>query len=453
MEQAAFNAALLLAIVSIVGLILCRKTQLQLGDAALCVLGYFWLIKLGLTLFLLYAGWIPQLDPSTSSTWGYDPQRYYTQAQELIDYNWSTDFVSLNYVGILYYYGVIYYVIGHNPVIPALVNTFVTLIACLYLVKTGYEIKKPRESGDYTLALVLLLPEMVWYDVMTSRETLLAALLLITMLTVGRYLQKTVKISLIKIIIVVGLLLSVIIVVRTSMALPALISILLMILMIKQRQKRIAQKSIIIGSVIVIFLLGPLFSYTYFGGYQFNLDQTLETMVSAEKNVATTGDMGWSENSIGMLLMPEGFLQSILFFIPRMILYLVAPLPNILVPISELVNGSWSAWQKLFTLFSSVINVLAMPYVLASLSQSLKERKRNTAPLIFHIPYWITFFTIAAGNLVIHERYRVMASLLLWGCAWLGLQTCPKSLIKKMALIWYGLLGSGAFFYIGYKII
>jgi len=106
-QQAAFNTVLLLGFVAVGGLLLCRRTQIRLNDPMLKVLGYFWLIKLGLTLFLIYVSWIPLL--ATGS--GYDPIRYYFQAQDLVDMNWSAALISLNYVGILYYYGAIYYVI------------------------------------------------------------------------------------------------------------------------------------------------------------------------------------------------------------------------------------------------------------------------------------------------------------------------------------------------------
>lgn len=449
--HASFSAVLLLSVVSVMGLVLCRKTQVRLKDPSLKILGYFWLIKLGVTLFLLYVGWIPQLDPDSSTAWGYDPQRYYIQAQELIENNWSPDLVSLNYVGILYYYGAIFYVLGHNPVIPALINAFVTLMASLYLVKVGYEIKSHREPRDWTLAFALLLPEVLWFDVMTSRETLVAALLLVATLTTGRYLARTAPLSLSTVLIASGLSVLAIAAVRTSMVLPVFASIALMVLLVTpQRGSRVVQRAVLALAAAVILIVGPVIA-GYLGGYEFDVGNAIQLATSASENIALSADMEWSENSIGILLMPEGLLQSILFLPPRMVLYLVAPLPKILVPVSDLLAGSWAAWQNLFTLLSSVINVLAIPYALASFIQSIRSRKEIAAPLVFHISYWITFMAIAGGNLVIHERYRVMATLLLWGCAWLGARTCPKRLIVRTSMLWYGLLTLGALFYLGYK--
>lgn len=453
MEETAFGTVLVLIVVSTTGMALCRRTQTRLDDPGLRVLGCFWLVKLGATLFLLYMGWIPQLDPASSSSWGYDPQRFYFQAQEMSDNNWLPEFVSLNYVGILYYYGAIFYVFGHNPVIPALINAFVTLIASLYLVKVGYEVKRLRGPRDWTLAFVLLLPEMVWFDVMTSRETLLAALLIFATLTTGRYLARTAPVSLGKMLIVVGISMFAIAAVRTSMLVPLFAAIALMVLLVKpQRGSRALQRTLLVITTATA-LVGGTFVTGYIGGYDFDLGTALRAVTTARGNIALSDDVEWSEKSIGMLFIPGSAVEAVLFLPPRMVLYLAAPLPSILFSIRELSDGSWVAWQNLLTILSAVINLLVMPYVLASLVRSIKTRKADAAPLVLHISYWITFMAIAGGNLIIHERYRVMASLLLWGCAWLGARTCPKHQIVSVSLLWYSLLAMGAVFYLGYKYI
>jgi hypothetical protein len=451
-RQAALNSVFLFCFVSVFGLVLCHKTQISLNDPSLKVLGYFWLIKICLTIVLLYVGWMPQLDQATSDSWGYDPQRYYIQAQDLIENEWSPDFISLNYLGILYYYGAIFHVFGHNPINPALINAFITLIATLYLVKVGYVIAGKRSAHDWTLAFALLLPEILWFDVMTSRETLLAALILFAMLTTGIYLTRRTSISLFNVLIVVSLFLIAIASIRISMLLPVLASIALMAWLVKsQRGLRGVMRRVILAVFVSgALLVGPVIT-TYVGGYHFEMGKALQTAFSAEENIALTADAEWSEDSIGMLLMPEGLLQALLFLPIRMVLYLVAPIPNIFVPVSDLLSGSWAAWQKIITIVSSLINVIAIPYVLSSLLESVKNRKVNSAPLVFHISYWFAFIAIAGGNLIIQERYRVMASLLLFGCAWLGFRTHSKRLIVRMSLLWYGLLFFGALFYVSYK--
>jgi len=449
-QRSLFSTIFLLCVVSVSGLVICRGTETKLKDPSLNILGYFWLLKLSLTLLLLYVGWMPQLDPSSAS-WGYDPQRYYFQAKELLDNHWSTEFLNLNYVGILYFYSAFFALFGHNPVIPVLVNAFVTLVATLYLVKVGYEIKGQRGPRDWTLALALFLPEMLWFDVMTSRETLVAALLLFATLTIGRYLARTAPLSLQYVLIFVGLSVVAIAAVRTSMLVPVCISTVLMVMLLRtQRRQGGAKKIVLTIAGAAALMVGPIIT-GYLGGYEFDIGQSLLRVTSASENISLITSTGWSENSIGLLLMPEGMFQSVLFLPPRMLLYLVAPLPNFYVHIGELVTGSWGAWQQLLTLLSAMINVLAAPFVFASLVQAIRMRDQDAAPLMLHIAYWVTFVAIAGGNLIIHDRYRVMASLMFWGCAWLGATTCSRALIKKAYLFWYGLLTIGALFYLTYK--
>jgi hypothetical protein len=290
---------------------------------------------------------------------------------------------------------------------------------------------------------------MLWYDVMTSRETLLAALLLVAMFAAGRYLAHSTQISPFKSLCIIGLSALAAAAVRASMLLPMIASIALMVLLVNpQRRSRFVQRTIIIAVAATIFMVGANMT-------GFSIGPVLQLAFSAKDNVALSGAFAseWSENSIGLLLMPDGILQSILFLPPRMLLYLVSPLPKYSVPISNLLAGSREDWQYLLTIPSSIINILAMPYILASLVQSFKTRKANAAPLVFHISYWITFMAIAGGNLIIHERYRVMATPLLFGCAWLGAVTCSKSLIHKSSVLWYGLLTVAALFYLNYKFV
>ena len=454
-EQAALNTVILLGFVSVTGLALCRKTQIHLNDVNLKVLGYFWLIKLCLTLFLLYAGWIPLLDPQTSTKWGYDPQRYYVQAKDLIDIGWRPTFVNLKYGGVLYYYAIIYYLIGFNPVIPALINSFVTLIAALYLIKMGYEVKRRRSPHDWTIAFALLLPEMVWYDVMTSRETLMAALLIFSLLTVGRYLIRSSRITLTFVLTIVGSSMLIMAAVRTSMLLAVFLAFILMILLVRSRRRQWNPMGVwLMSAVVIAALVGSSLIASRLGGYNFSFDTAIQAATEGKYNIASQlSDKYWGARSIGELLIPNGPLQSLLFVVPRMILYLIAPLPKIDMSITGMMAGDWQDWQSLFTLLGSIVNIIAIPYVLASLIQAFYSRKTNPGPLMLHIAYWATFASIAGGNFILQERYRVMAVMLLYLCAWLGVNCCSKRLVIQTSIAWYGLLVAGATFYISYKVL
>jgi len=454
LQVAVFNTLLIFLFVAFVGLQQCQSTTKKMGDPKLQLLATFWLIKLGMTLFLLYAGWIPELD-SSSVSWGYDPQRFYVDAQDLIDNNW-TPAVSSNYQGIIYYYGVMFYLFGQNPVIPALINAFATLLGTLYLIRLAYQFKGVRSPYDWTLALLLLIPELLWYDVMTSRETLMGLLILTACLTAGRYLVNPNKVSVISTLIYTSASLGAILFIRTSMVIPVVAAITLMIMLLKT-QGRLASsgflpKLLIVVLALTLLAMGPL-AQQFAGGSDINFSATIDSVGgqnSEERMEAFTE--GWSENSIGKLLIPDNAWQALLYLPPRMVLYLAAPLPRINVTISDLWAGSWSAWQSLFTIPTSVLNLLMLPYAMAGFRLAWKQRRQRPAPLVLHFTFWIVFMGVAGGNAIIHERYRVMMELLLFACVWLGYTSCTPKQLLRFAYPWFGLLTAAAGFYTIYKI-
>ena len=181
----AFNTSLLLIFVTFLGLVLSKNTARSLGDNKLNELGLLWLVKVLATIFLLYLGWIPDLYYSSSSSWGYDSQRYYQYSWALIENEWVPTF-GLNYTGIVYYYSAIFYVICYNPLVASLINILVTLYGTLFLIRSSYAFVPASSKKDWSIAYSLLIPEMLWYDVMTSQETLLATLVMSVSLIIGR---------------------------------------------------------------------------------------------------------------------------------------------------------------------------------------------------------------------------------------------------------------------------
>ncbi len=447
-QVALLNTVLLFLFVTFVGLQQCRTTQRKLSDNKLRVLGNFWLIKLGLTLFLLYVGWIPQLDQNVAPTWGYDPQRYYVDAYELLKNGWIP-IQNTYYQGIIFYYGAIFYLFGYNPVIPAIINAFVTLLGLLYLIRLAYEFKGVRGPQDWTIAYLLVIPEILWFDVMTSRETLLAVFIIVTTLSAGRYIVHSSRVSLGFTLLISGIGLVVISAVRTSMLIPVVAAIVLMLMLLRSRLSSSYWSRIFMVALAVAFLVvGPLVQH-YFSSYKTDYMGLLNSVLTIQGNAVTAA--AWSNNSIGLLISPNNPWQAILFGFPRMILYFIAPLPNIYGSVSELIAGNWFYWQRLMMALTSVLNLLVLPYAIAGFGQAYKHRRTQPAPLVLHFSFWITFMGIAFGNIIIHERYRVMVTMLLFACAWLGRTTCTRAQVWNYALPWYGMLILGAVFVVLFK--
>lgn len=438
----------LLLIATFFGLVLCHRTQKQLADPKLTILGHFWLIKILLSLILLYIAWAPNLEYFIKYGYGYDPIRYYWQAQELLKNGWSVDFLSINYVGILYYYAVVFYFFGSNPLAPMLINSFVTLIAGLFLIKICYEISPVKTRLDWVVAFVLLTPEIIWFDLMTSRETLISSLIVVSTLSAGRYLLNNYKVSLFKTIRIVVVCSVIIMAVRTSIIIPVAACVGLMAIMIRPQGTRFkATKIIFIILVLLIVLIAPQIT-AGIGGYNFSIIDKL----NVESATSKADDRNWSNNSVGKLLIPNNTIESIVYVPLRMILYLASP-PISNISISDLLDSNYVAWQTLLQGAMALANVIILfPLAVSSLIKSIRFRKKNSGPLMLHLAYWITFAAIAGGNLIIHPRYRVMATMLLVACAWLGSRTCSKKLICQVSFVWYFLLISGGVGYFAHHL-
>lgn len=448
LKSSVAGTALLFLIVVVAGNRLCQSLVVKTSDPKLEILPVLWIIKIWLCMAILYAGWIPQLDMMTSSSWGYDPQRYYVYAVELINNNWRP-VQSTNYQGIVYFYGLVFYLFGVNPVAPALVNTFITLVVTLYLIKVLYEIRIERSQTDWVIVFTLLVPEVVWYDALTSRESLAAALVLICLLSYIRFYACYARVSVWQTASLVGSCFIALLAVRASMAISVVLSVVAITLLIDSRFKfSVSQKLIVSTLAVCLLALGPWMAKVS-GGYEIDYLSFLRRVFYFRDNIASV--MDWSENSIGLMLAPNGFLEAVIYLIPRTVLYLIAPLPNLSVSLDGLLDGGWAAWQRFLTIASSCLMASTLPFVLAGLIGSIRRRKEMQAHLAIHIGMWVTMLTIAGGNIIIHERYRVMVSLLYFACAWLGYTTARREDTMKIAVFWTGFLVVGFWAYYVYK--
>lgn len=434
------------------GLFACMATVRSLPDARLDFLGYLWLGKLAGTLFLLWFSWIPGLLDTGSASWGYDAQRFYFESRQLVEDQWNSDFVSLNYVGILYYFGALFHLFGFNPVLPALLNSVVTLLCALFLVRACYATVPDIGPRHWLIALCLIHPEVFWFDIQTSRETLIGACTTVCLVAAGRYIARPEKTGLLATLLLCATTLLVISAVRTSIVLPIVVAMTCFLLMSRGTSRSLLQRLLIGGLGLSAVAVAPVIS-GYLGSFGFvDVNETLRSVVEASENATLNDETQWSDSSVGARLAPDGPLQAAMFLLPRLIIYLIAPLPDVFLSFTVLAAGWWSEWQRLFTIGGAVLNVLLVPYAAAGLLRALLARPVNSMALVFPVSYWVLMLAVAGGNIVIHERYRVLAVPLLCASAWIGATTCTKAQIRRAVLVWYTLIAMGASFYLIVKL-
>lgn len=447
--EAIWRNLILLVMVAVLALVMISWLCRRLADPSVQNLGYVFLAKLPLLLILLYVGWVPLLS-SSAAAFGYDPQRYYFQANQLAQSGFSLNALpSLNYTGILFFYGGVFAIFGHSPAAPALVNSFVTLLATLALVRIGYSVKRRRDPYDWTLGLAMVIPEVLWFDVMTARETVAMSLIAISVFAVaGCCIRKdtaTAGLPLLEagVAIAAYLLLGLI---RMPMVLPVGIAVALLVTKspVDRRRRHFGYVLLVLALLVLVF--APVLSMSL-GGYRFDYLDVLR--LTAIRNQAFLSGVSWNYHSLGRLLIPGNVVEAGLFAPIRALAYLVAPLPAIQFSLAGLAAGNWSDWQYLMTSASALVYVVLFPLAVASAIEALRYR-RWTSDLVLHMPFWLTFLAIAGGNVIIEERYRLMAVPLFWGCIWLG-RGCKKRLIVQLYCAWAAMLLLGALSFVAYK--
>lgn len=384
-----------------------------------CVLNYgksmkifhrLFLIKLILSLFILSYGWIPQLD-MLSESYGYDAQRYYFQGNILAQHNFNPKYLpSINYNGIIYYWAYFFHLFGHNPLVPLLVNNLTTLIAIIVMVDIFSKLDARYPDRYWMFSLLLFSPEIVWYDVISSRESIVLSLLVcgiwpyVQLLYSSNYKLK--RLNILKVVIS-----SISILLIISIRPPVLITLfsLLMFPQIFLLKKTKYKWKFNLLLVVVIALLTMYYNNTKKAhrNKDFEYGNVLSEKMGFEEQGSETESLeGWSQNSFGRKLIPKNIVQAIFLAPIRIIVYMIAPLPNIVINFKRLVRGEWGEWQLLFDRLSSLVYLLTIPLYVLYLIKNIKNKTLT-------VNYWVYAFlgailTVVIGNLFIHQRYRVM---------------------------------------------
>ncbi|PLT31788.1 hypothetical protein [Peribacillus deserti] len=427
-----FNTLIFLAIMYFFVFKMIHKTSNEL-KMNLTIIPIIFVLKLMISIFISYVGWIPMLD-TNSINFGYDPQRYYFQAYELFQNGFNINNVAqINYTGIIYYYSLIFGIVGHNPIIPLLVNSFTTLITCLYLLKI-IKFCYPNVKNTSAVGLFMLLPEIIWYDILTSRESICMALLtvsiykLIEILFIDKKLVTKKLLLFIFTVLMLGI-------IRTSLLLPIVILFFMYWLFINYKQNNKKSGFILVLIISALLLIIPSVTSSI-GSYNFHLENVVDRV--STNTVEDDSNLNWSNNSIGKLLVADNFIENVILTPLRVFVYLMAPLPSINVDIVKLFNNDWAAWQNLLTVMSSLIYIFSLPLIFAAIIEYIKSKNKSNLVMVF-LPILILMITIAAGTQIIHERYRIIAVPFIYAVILIG-KNSKKGNKRLGLLIWFCIL-------------
>jgi hypothetical protein len=298
------------------------------------------------------------------------------------------------------------------------------------------------------LGLVIVIPEVLWFDALTSRETVTMALALFAILPVADSLLSRRRHGLSPgAVLVTVVALALLAIIRPPVIIPVTASLLGVVAVRRLTAARILAVVGMVLAGVAALTLAPVLG-ARLGADPIEFGELLARVTV--QNPDFVAEMTWSDRSIGQLLLPSGPVQAALFVPPRLLLYIVAPLPSIRFGLEGLVLGDWSDWQYLAATASAVLYILLIPLAFAALASALRKKDRSI--LAFQIPCWLLFVAVAGGNYIIQERYRLLAVPFLWGCIWLGLGA-PRRTRLLAYLVWFGILTLSAGAYVRYKYV
>jgi len=430
------------------GIVLIRRTSTRLEDPSLLKLQFVFLGKIALLLLLSFS-WDHTLRNERAVLQG-DQERYYHQAVDVGRAGLTPSAIAriiqnINYPGIIYIYGAVLRVFGENVFCVALFNGLATLVTVLLLARLCYRLKPDRGRHDWLIGLSMLLPDIIACDVMTSRDTLAMSLLSIAVLLVALQLLDPSPQSWIPPLLVAASLVA-LAAVRTTALIPAVASIIVLLLKYRARM-RMATVVAAVVIAVAFLMVAPGLSHSL-GGYKMTYMQILSVTVVNPDGRLING-FTWSDRSIGRLLVPRSLPHAILLSIPRMMAYLIVPLPRVKIDGQALLAGDWMMIQEILAASSSVLYLALFPLALVALYRSI-AKKDSTLALV--APFWLTFITIASGTAILQARYRVMALPFLCGCIWLGRAGSRRQIAVAYG-VWTAMLGAAVSAAVLYKYI
>ncbi len=363
---------------------------------------------------------------------GFDPVRYDYEAKIAVENNW--DFTaakgSYNFLGVIYYIAGIYWLFGVSTLYVSLFNLLFVLTG--FLAVTKILVDQTNEIQPWQkMAWGMLIPSVIYYAALTSKDILTMSLIAIILCLVNRLLNKKKLLLLLYLAICSGAL----IMIRASALIIVIIVTAYIILFMRKNKKFVIYALFILIILSIIALqLAPIIT-EQLGGTPFRIS----TLLALEPKIKMAEELS-TKGSLNLLFTPKTYIQVVLFMPIRALFLLIAPFPNIWI------LGSSSKIK--FDVLSLWLILLYLPALFAA-TISRKIRKLDIYKFIV-IPFWLMLITIATALFIIHERYRLMFMPLWFAAILLAFHYDNP---RKYIFLSLAFIVSGAIFYALLKLV
>lgn len=386
---------------------------------------FIFLVKLTFVAIILQYLWIPAFPAHRAPGPAFDPLVFDYYGKILAENNLNSNVIYqvYNYVGQIYYIGLIYWLFGVSTLYVGLFNTLLSLVS--FLAVTALLVNCAENKKNWSLmSLGMLFPELLYYDAIPSKEVIATCMIALSILFMYKFSHEQKPKYLVFLLLVLSILISV----RAVMAL-VVIAIWGISVVLKYKHKL---KWVFLYSGISLFML--LFSFPYIIKYTGGTPATVGTFLNLSERSKYGIKITPGEKSLSVMFATDNPIKAIVFAPIRTIFLLVAPFPRLGIDWTD------ATWISSFTRFSVWIILLSFPILIAATFQ--KSCRTNPSWFYVVFVYWLLLLFIANGALIIHERYRIMADPFLAGTLLVGVKygNPGKFVLLSILLIAFGFI-------------
>lgn len=355
----------------------------------------FFLTSFSLSLIYLGVQWAPYMS-GNFQYYAFDPVRYYYGCYEEIRYG-RMDIEMMNYHGVVYIFTFFMRILGMAPTTPLYVNTLLMLYATLSITKF---LDAPNRPKFIRYApWLLLIPEVVIFDAMSSREILCYAGFTVAVIKMMVFVEERSPRSAIT----GALFLFLVLFVRPPYGLIAVLSMCVYMFVVSKNKIRSGFVALLLGGIVVAGM-----AVTQGGGDS----QVMEEQLDTDREIEADEDNYQGAYSMSRLLTPHNSVEFVVFGIVRSFGYILVPPGTLMNPVGAYVlsfsdserNGAMNgcvAWTTLFMF-------LSIPMLYRGIFRMQKDR-RTKLILIAAVTAFFVVGTFCSG--FIHVRYRIIYDL------------------------------------------
>lgn len=400
------------------------------------------LFPLALFLQVLVANliWIPTLATTDVET---DAETYL-----LLTAAPTFDFSSLNYPGGVLAYRQLADLGLFSPVSITVLNAALALLTVLSVASVYSRLGSPRLQA--TLAVILLVPSLVWFNAMPSKEALVIPLVACAIALFAQMVSCESVLRSASCGIGLGATLTGLLLIRGAVLIPLMVIFAALFVATYPASGFPSWKW---PPLIGIFCAFTLFMAGIVATRQ--ASSSLPSVATVLENSSTSQnwvngvEQPWSERSVGQALDQSSLISRVAAFPAKL-------LANLLIPITDIANvGGIPAihqWALITGILTTVLIMCLIPFSVGGLVWVVSSWQVRRPFLAIHAPFWILIGAVAVGTPILQDRYRLMALPWLIGSAASAAGALQGRWVKRATLSWLAVLALAAAGYGAIKI-